>query len=83
MTKQAKHVAKTKQVAKSKPKSIVAVHPGTQETGMQENTDRHEMIAREAYFRAVERDFQGGDPVEDWLQAELKIDRQLNESKAD
>lgn len=37
--------------------------------------ERHRMIAEAAYFRAEARGFRGGDPVEDWLQAEAEIDR--------
>ena len=39
--------------------------------------DRHEMIAVEAYLRAEQRGFQGGDPVADWLDAETEIDSAL------
>jgi hypothetical protein len=39
---------------------------------------RHEMIAREAYLRAEQRGFQGGDPMTDWLEAEAEVDRLLN-----
>jgi hypothetical protein len=39
---------------------------------------RREMIAREAYLLAAQRNFQGGDPVIDWLEAEAKIDRVMN-----
>ncbi len=38
---------------------------------------RREMIATAAYFRAERRGFQGGDPAEDWLQAEADVDRLL------
>jgi hypothetical protein len=41
---------------------------------------RHKMIAREAYFRAEQRGFQGGDPMVDWLEAEEEIDRMLNKN---
>jgi uncharacterized protein YfcZ (UPF0381/DUF406 family) len=33
------------------------------------------MIAEAAYFRAERRGFQGGDPLDDWLQAEAEVDR--------
>lgn len=46
------------------------------ETGQQ--MGRREMIAREAYLLAAQRNFQGGDPVLDWLEAEAKIDRAMN-----
>lgn len=33
----------------------------------------HHMIAEAAYFRAERRGFQGGCPMEDWLEAEHEI----------
>lgn len=39
--------------------------------------DRQRMIAEAAYFRAMQRGFNGGDPVDDWLVAEREIDRLL------
>ncbi|MGD2074251.1 MAG: DUF2934 domain-containing protein [Gammaproteobacteria bacterium] len=39
--------------------------------------DRRRMIAEAAYFRAEHRGFEGGDPDEDWYQAEREIDRLL------
>jgi len=36
------------------------------------------MVAVAAYYRALERGFQGGDPVADWLQAEAEIDLMLS-----
>jgi hypothetical protein len=36
-----------------------------------------EMVAREAYLRAEQRGFQGGDPVQDWLEAEKKVTEKL------
>lgn len=35
---------------------------------------RYRMIAEMAYYRALERGFVGGNPVEDWLEAEKAID---------
>lgn len=35
---------------------------------------RERMIAEAAYFLAEHRQFQGGDPVQDWLQAQKEID---------
>ena len=32
-----------------------------------------QMVAEKAYFRALDREFQGGDPVEDWLIAEREV----------
>jgi hypothetical protein len=39
--------------------------------------ERDKMIATEAYFGAYARSFGDGDPVEDWLVAEKKVDAQL------
>ena len=36
--------------------------------------DRQEMIAIAAYYRAVQRGFNGGDAMQDWLEAEAEID---------
>jgi len=38
---------------------------------------REHMIAEAAYYLAEHRKFQGGDPEQDWLQAEAEIDRNL------
>lgn len=35
---------------------------------------REQMIAEAAYFKALNRDFQGDYCVEDWLEAEAEID---------
>lgn len=34
---------------------------------------QRQMIAEAAYFRAEQRGFQGGDPVQDWVEAEKEI----------
>lgn len=39
--------------------------------------ERYKMIAQAAYFRAEARGFNGGDPREDWTQAEKEVDQQL------
>jgi Protein of unknown function (DUF2934) len=39
--------------------------------------DRFNQIATAAFLRAASRNFMGGDPVEDWLQAELEVDASL------
>ena len=39
--------------------------------------ERRHMIEQAAYFRAQQRSFNGGDPVEDWLVAEREINRLL------
>ena len=49
-----------------------AHHPG--------HDSREKMIADAAYFRAEQRGFQGGDPLNDWLQAEAEVDARLRRS---
>lgn len=39
--------------------------------------ERQRMIVTAAYFRAERRDFESGHELEDWLEAEAEIDRQL------
>jgi hypothetical protein len=39
--------------------------------------DRLNQIATAAFLRAASRNFVGGDPVEDWLQAEIEINASL------
>ncbi len=38
---------------------------------------REQMIAEAAYFKALNRDFQGDYCVEDWLEAEAEIDNSI------
>jgi hypothetical protein len=47
------------------------------EAGGEGSDDRLSRIACAAYLRASTRNFNGGDPVEDWLQAEMEIDSAL------
>jgi hypothetical protein len=81
MTKQALKQIKKVQAAKqesSKSRSQSAKDPGKQPTGSIQQIGWREMIAREAYLLAEQRNFQGGDPVIDWLEAEAKINRVMN-----
>lgn len=39
--------------------------------------DRHRRIAEAAYYRYVQRGTAGGDPLDDWLQAEEQVDQTL------
>ena len=39
---------------------------------------RHAMIAESAYRRAEARGFQGGDPMQDWLEGEKEVDALLS-----
>jgi hypothetical protein len=46
----------------------------TQATPNLTHEDRHRMIAEAAYYKALHRNFQQGDPTNDWLMAEQEID---------
>ena len=39
-----------------------------------EREDRQHMISTAAYYRAERRGFNGGDEMQDWLEAEAEID---------
>lgn len=41
--------------------------------------ERERMIREAAYFRAEGRGFAGGDPEQDWIEAEREVDRNLLE----
>lgn len=43
--------------------------------------DRQRMIAEAAYYIAAQRGFNGGDPVQDWIEAERQINRVLPSPK--
>ena len=51
------------------------------EQGAFTRDERHHLIAETAYFIAEQRGFQDGNPVDDWLQAEAKIESQQEESQ--
>jgi len=56
----------------STPKSSAAV------TRSVSADQRHAMIAESAYRRAEARGFQGGDPMQDWLEGEREVDALLS-----
>jgi hypothetical protein len=51
-------------------------HPATL-TGISAE-QREQMIAEAAYYLAKHRHFQGGDPLQDWLEAQAEIDTRIN-----
>jgi len=80
MTKQALKQIKKVKAAKqmdSTPSRRTKNDPAKQSANLEQQIGRREMIAREAYLLAEQRNFQGGDPVIDWLEAEAKIDRAM------
>ena len=40
--------------------------------------ERYRMIQEAAYYKALQRNFQQGDPTHDWLMAEKEIDSRYN-----
>lgn len=44
--------------------------------------DRERMVSEAAYFLAEQRGFAGGDPLQDWLQAEQQVDATLQQRGA-
>ncbi|HVY83218.1 MAG TPA: DUF2934 domain-containing protein [Steroidobacteraceae bacterium] len=44
-------------------------------------TQRRQMIAEAAYFRAEKRGFSGGGELGDWLEAESEVDRRLRKQE--
>src|SRR5690606_36623611 len=45
-----------------------------------DEAQRRQLIAEGAYFRAERRGFTGGDPVNDWLEAESELDARLHKT---
>lgn len=48
--------------------------------GLATSEQRLRMIAEAAYYRAQARDFEPGQEIDDWLQAERDIDRMLRDA---
>jgi hypothetical protein len=44
--------------------------------------ERHQMIALAAYYRAEQRGFMNGDPLQDWLEAEAEVAMRLRDVDA-
>ncbi len=51
--------------------------PASGMSGPASNEERARLIAEAAYYRAQARGFEPGQELEDWLQAEVEIDRAL------
>jgi ribosomal protein S27AE len=67
-------MAKAKSPPRRTTSGNVRASPPEQTVAPEEH--RH-MIEEAAYYRAQQRGFRGGDPVEDWLAAEREINRML------
>jgi len=62
------HKKKTKIIAKAKSDKTNVVHPKI----------RKQMIKDAAYFKALNREFEGDSCIEDWLEAEEEIDAAMD-----
>ena len=83
--KVAKKVAKkgARKVAKKGAKKVAKKAPrrpprSRQQAAAMSAESRHKMIRIAAYYRAERRNFQGGNPVADWLSGEKEVDKILN-----
>jgi hypothetical protein len=63
---------RVKTVKSSKSESIDAADVGLAQASFNDE-DRYSMVAEAAYYRALERGFQGGSPEDDWYAAEAEI----------
>jgi len=61
----------------AKSKSPRGTGTGKQPASQPSEAERQKMIAEAAYYRAMVRGFQNGDPKNDWLAAEQEINRLL------
>lgn len=66
-----------KRTAGAKP-TIGSLDPVNQEDARISPEHRQSMIREAAYFHAERRGFLGGDPMQDWMEAEVEIDRMLD-----
>jgi len=71
MTRQA---ATTNKKIDARPHKITKPSPAKLEQNCGQNDRRIREISDAAYFIALERGFDGGDPVNDWLVAEALVD---------
>lgn len=76
LKKPKKGISKNKGVD-AKSGSTTKLNTGKQQTIQINQEQRIQLIATAAYLRAEKRGFMGGDPVEDWLQAESEVDASL------
>jgi len=65
-------------VRKAAPKKTsTSVSKATQKATTMSTEERRRLIAEAAYLRAEQRGFIGGDPVQDWMEAEADLDTRL------
>jgi hypothetical protein len=59
---------------KATPSLVKREFPAQSIESLENEDARFKMISEAAYYRAQGRGFDGGDPLQDWLIAEVKID---------
>ncbi len=65
-------------VRKTAPKKTsTTTTKATQKAATLSAEERRRLIAEAAYLRAEQRGFIGGDPVQDWMEAEADLDSRL------
>lgn len=75
--KKAAPKAAPKPAPKVSPKqTTMSASPSVSSLEISEET-RRAMISEAAYYIAAQRNFEGGDPCQDWQEAESQIDRML------
>lgn len=83
----AKKSAKKKTARKKAAKKQTASKPATAKPAESlkkiDPEHRRRMIAETAYFIAEQRGFVGGSPLDDWLQAEVLVDRLLEKEQGE
>lgn len=62
----------------TKPRSTKAAATKPAATRSVTPEQRYRMVAEAAYHHAEKRGFVGGDPLNDWLLAEIEVDKLLN-----
>lgn len=65
----------------SKARTMPASQVSTASRGISSSIppeQRKQMIEEAAYYRAESRGFHGGDPLQDWLEAEAEIERMMS-----
>lgn len=69
---------KTGAVKKADKSEVTKPTVGSEHTGTvvtRSKGNRHQMIAEAAYFRAMTRGFEGGNPDDDWYTAKAEIEQ--------
>lgn len=74
-------VVATPKAALAKPKKTAAKTPKAKSKGAAvPDQQRRNYVEVAAYYIAERRGFQGGSEMEDWIQAEIEVDRLLREN---